>query len=172
MKKRLAIVAIIMAAMMIGITSMTLAQHRPRNWRQQPRRVTPASSIGIRVGNDFKNEQYLVGAHLWLPLGHFWRFVPSGEYYFNNADFKRWQFNGDFLFKPRPMGWLHFGGGVAVQYLTLGQKTDVGGNVIVGIDFHRPRLTVIAPYLQARWTLLNQQDHFFSLVGGVNLILR
>lgn len=164
--------AMAMVAIITIMTSSVFAQHRPRPWRQQQRMVAPASSIGIRLGNDFEHDQYFAGAHLWLPVGHFWRFVPSAEYYFNNADFRRWQFNGDFLFKPRPLGWLHFGGGVAVQNLTPENKTDVGGNVIVGVDFHRPRLTGIAPYLQARWTLLNQHDRFFSLLGGVNLILR
>ncbi|MDZ7264903.1 MAG: hypothetical protein ONB16_09990 [candidate division KSB1 bacterium] len=172
MDKRLVSIAMTMAAVIILTTGNVFGQHRPRLWRQQPRTMAPASAIGVRVGNDFKQDQYFVGAHFWLPVGHFWRFVPSAEYYFNDAEFRRWQFNGDFLFKPRPIGWLHFGGGVAVQYLTLAKQTDVGGNVIVGLDFHRPRMGGITPYFQARWTMLNPHDRFFSLVGGINLILR
>lgn len=147
------------------------AQQRPRRMRRSAM-MKPASSIGLRIGNDFKNDQYFVGAHFWLPVGVFWRFMPSADYYFTDNDFKRWQLNGDVVFKPRPMGSLYFGGGVAVEYLTLDDKTDVGGNILVGLEFSGRRKTPITPYIQARWTFLDEHREYFSLLGGINFILR
>ncbi|MCU0646162.1 MAG: hypothetical protein MUC94_18130 [bacterium] len=147
------------------------AQHRPRRMRQ-PAMMKPAASVGLRIGNDFKHDQYLVGAHFWLPVGLFWNFIPSADYYFTDNDFKRWQFNGDVVFKPRPRGSLYFGGGVAVEYLTLDDRTDVGGNVLVGLEFRGRRKTPITPYIQARWTFLDENREYFSLLGGINFILR
>ena len=109
--RRVAIMAIV-----IIFASSVSAQQRHQRFRKQPI-IRPTSSIGLRIGNDFNHDQYLAGAHLWLPVGIFWKFVSSADYYFTDNDPKRWQFNGDFVFKPRPAGALYFGGGLAVQYL-------------------------------------------------------
>lgn len=161
---------VMMMAILVIFTSALSAQHRPRRFRKQPR-YQPSSSIGLRFGNDFKQDQYLAGAHFWLPVGIFWQFMPSADYYFTDDDTRRWQFNGDFVFKPRPAGVLYFGGGLAVQYLTFNQQTDVGGNVLVGLEFGGLRKPAMYPYLQARWTFLEDQE-YFSLLGGINLMLR
>lgn len=159
-----------MMAIVVICTSTLSAQQRPRRFRKRPM-IRPTSSIGLRIGNDFKHDQYLAGAHFWLPVGIFWKFMPSADYYFTESDVKRWQFNGDLVFKPRPAGALHFGGGLAVQYLTVNEQTDIGGNVLVGLEFGGRRKPVIYPYIQARWTFLEDQE-YFSLLGGINLILR
>lgn len=159
------------ATIIVLLAGSLFAQHRPRRMRR-PGTIKPASSIGLRIGNDFKNDQYLVGAHFWLPVGMFWNFIPSADYYFTDSDFRRWQFNGDVVFKPRPGGSLYFGGGVAVEYLTVVDKTDVGGNVLVGLEFSGRRRTPITPYIQARWTFLDENREYFSLLGGINFILR
>lgn len=155
----------------IVISANTIfAQPRPRRFRQQPM-LRPTSSLGLRGGYDFKQDQYLVGAHFWLPVGIFWDFIPGVDYYFTDNDSKRWQFNGDLVFKPRPTGPLYFGGGLAVQYLTLDEQTDIGGNILVGLQFGRLRKPVMYPYIQARWTLLADQ-RYLSLLGGINFVLR
>ncbi len=154
---------------LIFVSSVS-AQPRPRRFRKLSR-MQPTSSIGLRVGNDFKHDQYFVGVHFWLPIGIFWEFVPSADYYFTGHDAKRWQFNGDLIFKPRPVGPLYFGGGLAVQYLTGDKETDLGGNVLVGLEFGGFRKPVMYPYIQARWTFLEGKE-YFSLLGGINFMLR
>lgn len=171
MKRKSIIRILSVITIVILLASALSAQHRPRRMGR-PVRMQPAASIGLRVGNDFKNDQYLVGAHFWLPVGVFWNFIPSADYYFTDNDFKRWQFNGDVVFKPRPRGSFYFGGGVAVEYLTSNDRTDVGGNVLVGFEFSGRRRTPITPYIQARWTFLDDHHEHFSLQGGINFILR
>lgn len=156
--------------LIIIFASSLLAQQRPQRFRKRPM-MRPTSSIGLRVGNDFKHDHYLAGAHFWLPVGFFCEFMPSADYYFTDSDTKRWQFNGDLVFKPRPAGALYFGGGLAVQYLTLDEQTDIGGNALLGLEFGGRRKPVMYPYIQARWTFFEDQE-YFSLLGGVNFILR
>jgi len=167
-KSILTLVALII--MLVIFASSVLAQPRQRRFKKRPG-IQQTSSIGARFGNDFKNDQYFVGGQFRLPVGIFWRFTPSADYYFTDNDSKRWQFNGDLIFKPRPFGPLFLGGGVAVQYLTLDKKSDVGGNALVGLEFIGRRLPVMTPYIQARWTFL-PHEQYFSLLAGINFILR
>ncbi|MFZ5516651.1 MAG: hypothetical protein ACOY90_08430 [Candidatus Zhuqueibacterota bacterium] len=161
----------------LGLTVLSLvilinavsAQPRGRRF-PQPTRFQPASAIGVRFGNDFENDNYFAGAHFWLPMGIFWNFVPGFEYFFTDEKYKQWQFNGDFLFKPRPRGPMFFGAGVAAQYLTSDQKEKFGGNVLLGLNFGGP-VKPISPYIEARWTFFEKQD-YFSLLAGINLMLR
>lgn len=165
-KMTLAVVALLFTIMLIH---SAFAQPRARRFKA-PKRLTPISSIGIRLGNDFENDQYLAGAHLWLPLSVFWKFAPGFDYYISDEDFERWQFNADFIFKPRPRGALYFGGGLTAQYLTSNQNEEFGGNILLGLDFGRSRMPVY-PYFQARWTFF-ENENYFSLLGGVNFILK
>lgn len=157
-------------------SSVVNAQLKRRPRRRHRPRAAAVTSIGVRVGKDFKHDQLFIGGHLWMPLGIFWKMAPSFEYYFvdENEDYNRWQFNADFMFKPRPRYPFYLGGGVAVNYTipTEGDsKTKVGGNAIVGLDFGRIRLPSMYPYIQARWTFLKNET-YFSLLGGINLILK
>lgn len=149
-----------------------------QQWRRRPvkrhKKVTIASSIGIHGGNNFETDNFLAGGQLWMPMGIFWKFAPSADYYFTQNDSTHWQFNGDFLFKPRPNGLFYFGAGVASRYLNhkdMDSQWNFGGNLLVGIDFSRLRVPSMYPYLQARWTIMDKQTEF-SLLGGINLILR
>ena len=105
------------------VAESAFAQMRPRrpNFGKKARyqQMAPKEMLGIRLGNNFEHENYLVGAQLVLPAGLFWRFVPSVDYHFveSNLELDRWQFNGDLVFQPRPKGLFYFGGGLAVNYL-------------------------------------------------------
>ena len=171
--------AIIIYALMaiFFINSIAYAQLRRRPKRHKPHPITPVTSIGIRFGKDFKHDQLLLGGHLWIPVGIFWKLAPSFEYYFvdENDNYNRWQFNADLMFKPRPRYPFYFGGGVAVNYTipTDGDsETKVGGNAVVGLDFGRIRLPSMYPYIQARWTFMEDVPTYFTLLGGINLILK
>ncbi len=158
---------------MLFVVNTVFAQPRRRKIHRPRRQIEQPSAIGLRVGNDFENEQLMAGGHLWLPLGVLWKFVPSAEYYFTENDTTRWQFNGDFLFKPNPRGFFYLGAGVAVQYLDseyVSEEFDFGGNLIAGMEFGRIR-SPITPYIQARWTFIDD-DQFFTLLGGINFVLK
>jgi len=168
------IVTLVLLLFSVVIVDSIMAQLRPRRFHRPRPQIEQHSAIGLRIGKNFETEQYFAGGHFWLPLGIFWKFVPAAEYYFTEDDLTRWQFNGDFLFKPIPNGLLHFGGGVAVQYLDselINEKIDFGGNLIVGLDFGRRRGPAMYPYLQARWTFI-ENESYFSVLGGMNLILK
>jgi len=155
-----------------------LAQRRVRRRpvfvnRNRHQKMMSREMLGIRVGNDFDNEQYFAGAQLWIPAGIFWRFVPSFDYHFvdEKPDYTRWQFNGDLFFQPRPLGLLYFGGGLAVNYILPDKgenTTEFGGNAIVGLQtsMRRP----MSFFVQARWSFFDET--FFSVLGGINLSLR
>jgi hypothetical protein len=154
------------------LASSVNAQLRRRPGRPFTR-PNPVSFIGLRIGNDFKHDQFLVGGQFWLPAGNFWRLAPGFDYYLAD-DQIRWQFNGDILFKPRPLGPLYFGGGVAVDYAKFNEQdfvTTVGGNVLLGLEFGSRRKSSVVPFIQTRWTIYDAET-FFSLIGGLNLALR
>lgn len=174
LKKLTILFYVVLAIFIVNVVADAQIRKRPKRFRDNA--TKPVTSIGVRFGNDFKHEQLLLGGHLWLPVGIFWKFAPSFEYYFvdENENYSRWQFNADFMFKPRPRYPLYFGGGVAVNYIMPEpgeSESKVGGNALVGLDFGRFRLPSMYPYLQARWTFL-EDDTYFSLLGGINLILR
>ncbi|MBC8185080.1 hypothetical protein H8E88_28635 [candidate division KSB1 bacterium] len=173
MKKKLLSV-ITMTMISLFFVNLLVAQPRSRRLRRYRPKAKQTAALGIRLGNDFKNEQLLAGGHFWLPIGILWKFVPGADYYFTKNDSSRWQFNGDFLFKPMPNGMFYFGGGVAAQYLNaadINEPLDFGGNLIVGLDFGSIRGPAMSPYFQARWTFINK-ERYFSVLGGVNLILK
>ncbi len=160
----------------------SICYSQPKRWRRPHPKVRQAkihqqpAMVGLRIGNDFRNEQILLGGQFWLPVGIFWKFAPGFEYYFTDKseNFSRWQYNADFLFKPRPRGFFYIGGGLAVQHiLPDNQDADMnyGGNAIIGIDFSRRRMSTITPYIQSRWTFFPDED-YFTLIGGINLILK
>jgi len=176
MKLRKVTIVVLLISSMMLIESTANAQFRKRPKRQREQSVEPVTSIGVRVGKDFEHEQFLLGGHLWMPVSIFWKLAPSFEYYFveEDAEYNRWQFNADFMFKPRPRQPFYLGGGLAVNYAipTEGDsETKVGGNAVVGLDFSRIKLPSMYPFIQARWTFL-EEDTYFSLLGGINLILK
>ena len=173
MKKTLFISSAIIVLTILLVNSL-FAQPRKRRYVRYKPRNEQSSAVGIRIGNDFNSDQYLLGVQFALPLGIFWKFYPSAEYYFTNNDSTLWQFNGDFHFKPKPKGIFYFGGGVAMKYINseaINEQMDFGGNLVAGIDFARIRGPVIYPYVEARGTFI-EEESYFSVLGGINLILR
>jgi hypothetical protein len=151
-----------------------------RRGRRLPRRPAkmqrtqpmPAPSLGLYWGHNFDAEQNLVGAQLNLPVGRFWEFAPGVEYTLTNdaAKYDRWQFNGDLVFKPRPAGFLYFGGGLAVEYLIpekMDNQVNFGGNALVGLEFGCAPMKL---FVQGRWTFLEETS--FAAMGGLRLSLR
>jgi hypothetical protein len=172
-KRAMTIICTLLALLILNAAADAQMRKRPKRFNKK---VSPVTSIGVRVGNDFEAEQLLLGGHLWMPVGIFWKFAPSFEYYFveEEAAYDRWQFNADFMFKPRPRGAFYIGGGLAANYLKpddLDSEIKYGGNLLAGLDFGRLKSPSIYPYIQARYTIM-EEDNYFSLLGGINLILK
>ncbi|MBN2092391.1 hypothetical protein JW964_22410 [candidate division KSB1 bacterium] len=159
--------------LIIILATSVNAQFGRRRRPEPNRRPSPVSFLGLKAGKDFKNDQFEVGAQLLLPVSRFWYLAPNFDYYFAEK-MDRWQFNGDVIFKPRPLSAFYLGGGVAVDYARPegGEfATEVGGNALVGLSFGGRRLRAMQPFIQARWTFYDKHS-FFTLQGGLNLALR
>ncbi len=161
----------------IIITDTTWAQRRFPAGRPAARfhqqQLNHQEMLGFDVGKNFEDETFFAGAFLWLPAGVFWNFAPGFEYYFTDSDKKdkNWQFNGDLIFKPRPGGVFYLGGGLAVDYVlpeTGENTTHFGGNALAGLQFGSR--SPLKFFIQTRWTFF--QDTRFSVMGGINLVLR
>lgn len=167
-------------ALILSLLALMIFADADAQWRRRPGRhqseqrpVATAPALGIRVGNDFNQDNLLLGGQLWLPAGRFWQLAPGFDYFFIK-DGARWQFNGDLVFKPRPRGFFYLGGGLAVDYKlpeTGASQSMFGGNALLGLDLGKGRRTPIWPFIQARWTFFEDLS-YFSLIGGINLALR
>lgn len=170
-KKFLQVISVVLLSLIIAnAANAQFRRRRPRNRKQASQQV---SVLGVRFGSDFKHDQLLVGAHLWLPAGRFWKLAPGFDYYFAK-EMTRWQFNGDIIFKPHPRHAFYLGGGLAVDYAKpeAGEfETNLGGNALVGLEVGGRGFRSLKPYIQARWTFY-ENDTFFSFLGGLNLALR
>ena len=173
MKSRIGKFCLLLLASMMLTTTVNAQWRRPLKQRQR-KPVPQISQLGVRVGNDFKNDAFMLGGQLWLPASRLWKIAPSFEYFYVDK-MSKWQFNGDLIFKPRPRGFFYLGGGLAVDYTTpQGREstTAYGGNAFLGIDFSGGRrFKSMAPYLQARWTFF-EGTRYFGLLGGINFALR
>ena len=157
-------------------TSQAQIRRRPGPPRRQniPAQYRQQEMLGLFGGYNTDTEQYLIGAHFWLPAGVFWSLVPGFNYQLpgNGSDMDRWQFNGDLVFKPRPKGVFYFGGGVAMDYLSPDQgasDTRFGGSALTGLLFGGKR-SPIKIFVQGRWTFMDDTE--FGVTTGVNLVLR
>lgn len=167
------IASALLVVILLATTADAQFRRRKSRSRHSPRKYKPTPTLNIQVGNDFKHDQFLAGASLGLPIGIFWKLSPGFQYYFAEG-MKRWQFDGDLVFKPRPQGVFYFGGGVAVDYVIPeadDKASKVGGNAFVGFDFGGRRMRSMAPFIKARWTIY-EDETFFSLLGGLSLALR
>ncbi len=167
---------LIITCLLLLLMDVSSAQILRPGRRHPARRAIPQVQqpmLGVYGGQNFEYEQSLAGAHLWLPIGVFWNFVPGFNYHFTDETdpFEHWQFNGDLVFKPRPRGMFYFGGGFAADYRLPkvgGSMTKMGGSALTGFMFGQ-RLP-LKVFVQARWTFMEEAE--LSVVGGLNLALR
>src|SRR5439155_4737467 len=70
-------------------------------------------SLGPRVGRDFENHAWSVGAQVSLPVGQNLELRPSGDLFFPRDGDTGWQANGDAAIHIGQGGGLYGGGGIA-----------------------------------------------------------
>ncbi|HEX2201973.1 MAG TPA: hypothetical protein VHG91_01690 [Longimicrobium sp.] len=128
--------------------------------------------FGVRGGYDFGEETGMAGAQLRLPLAGPVALSPSADVFFDEAA-TEWQLNGDLLLRPRSLAGLYGGAGVAFVNGDLDSDgddgTEVGYNLVVGLDAGgRIGDTSIRPFVEGRWTDVDEYDAF-RLVAGINV---
>jgi hypothetical protein len=120
--------------------------------------------VGPRVGRDFKNHAWLVGAQLRVPVGSNFELRPSGDLVFPRDDGMGWQLNGDAAIRLGQGGGLYVGGGVALVHPDNGESLT-GYNLFFGLGTAPPDDRV-KPFLEFRWTDV-EDTRPFRLMGGV-----
>lgn len=126
--------------------------------------------FGVRGGFDFDADVGSAGAQLRIPIFAPLQLAPSGDVFFDDAP-TEWQLNADLLIRPVGLGGLYGGAGAAFVNLDQGQtddETEVGLNVIVGLDGGTVWFTTVRPFVEARWTYVDDLDPF-RLVAGINV---
>lgn len=131
----------------------------------------PVVEFGVRGGYDFEDEVGSAGAQLRIPFARQILFVPSGDVFFDDAR-TQWQLNADVLLRPDALGGLYAGAGAAFVSRDFeaggDQETQVGYNLLVGLDGHRIGDTRVRPFVEARWTDVDDYSPF-RLVTGINV---
>ncbi|MBD3331436.1 hypothetical protein GF356_01195 [candidate division GN15 bacterium] len=130
------------------------ARPRPRGGAE------PVPQITVFSGHDFDLEAWNLGAGAVLPLGpRGLRFMPSGDMIFTE-DILSFQGNADLVLGRRL---FYVGGGLAVLSSDLEavdeNDTEFGANLIAGMRFPARR-SPVRPYIETRWTLLEDQTLF------------
>lgn len=154
----------------------TECRDRSRTWvvvreRQAPR-ARPGPQFGVRGGYDFEEDVGSAGAQLRIPVVAQLLVVPSADVFF--GDGASWQLNGDLALRPDDLAGVY--GGVGVALLNRDdpegpdddRETEVGYNLFLGLESGRFRGTSVRPFVEARWTGVDD-DVPFRLAAGFNV---
>jgi hypothetical protein len=126
--------------------------------------------LGVRLGYDFQVDEWSLGGQFRLP-GPFLETVLSGDSYFYPGA-NPWQLNADLVLHLGRFRALYAGGGVGVfhQVSAGAGTTDVGPNVVIGVQPRRRLGSPVRAYAEGRWTFLNGATPF-RFVFGLNFVL-
>ncbi len=118
---------------------------------------------GPRVGRDFENHAWSLGAQVRVPVGQKLELRPSGDFFFPKGGKRGWQANGDAAIKFGPGGTVYAGGGIAFVHLG-DDKTRTGYNLFFGFVTAQPE-AVLKPFVEFRWTFVNGTSPFRLAAG-------
>ena len=161
---------------LILLTSLTAAdldaqRRRDRHRRSWTDRAGPVE-FGVRAGYDFDESAGFAGTQVRVPLIPQLSLVPSADVFFDDSR-TEWQLNADLLAKPRALGGLYGGTGVAFasrdRLFRTDDEVDVGYNLFLGIDADRVLDTRLRPFAEARWSRAGDDFDPFRLMLGFNV---
>ena len=121
-------------------------------------------SVGPRVGRDFENHAWSLGAQVSLPVGRSLEIRPSGDFFFPKDGDTGWQANGDAAIHLGQGGGLYAGGGIAFVHPGNGE-TKTGYNLFFGLSTAAPSER-IKPFAEFRWTFVNDTSPFRLALGS------
>jgi len=153
----------------------TECRDRSRTWVVVHERTEDrAAQFGVRGGYDFDAEAGSAGAQFRVPVVSQLLVLPSADVYFGSGG-AEWQLNADLALRPDDLAGLYGGIGAALlnrdpdpDDLDDDDGTQVGFNLFVGMESGRIRGTRVRPFVEARWTGVND-DFPFRLVAGFNV---
>lgn len=147
---------------------------RHRESRRDRRRDAGPIEFGIRGGYDFEDDVGLAGAQFRIPLVRQLALVPSADVFFDDSP-SDWQINADAIVKPDVLAGIYFGLGAAFLSRDFDEldldddsETEVGLNVVAGLDGGRIGRSVLRPFVEGRWTSVDDFDAF-RLSAGINV---
>ena len=118
---------------------------------------------GPRVGRDFKNKAWSVGAQLAAPVGRNLELRPSGDLFFPRDDGMGWQLNGDAAIRFGEGGGLYGGGGIALVHPD-DSDIETGYTVFFGLSAAAPAQRTKG-FVELRWTFVNDTSPFRLALG-------
>ncbi len=120
-------------------------------------------AVGPRLGRDFENHAWSVGAQVSVPVGRNLELRPSGDLFFPRDGDTGWQANGDAAIHLGQGGGLYLGGGIAFAHPGNG-GTKTGYNLFFGLSTSPP-LDRLKPFAEFRWTFVNDTSPFRLALG-------
>jgi hypothetical protein len=157
--------------MLCAMVAVTLAavSHDAEAQRRGRRRglagVVDPPELGVRAGYDFHVDHFSLGGQVRVPA-RVLELLLSADTYIQPGT-NPYQLNADLVLRLGPLRSLYAGGGVGYLH---NAASDVGPNIVVGIDPRRRGRSHIRPYAEGRWTVLDAATPF-RFVFGVNLVL-
>jgi len=148
-------------------------RNRPRGWERGDRstwRDRGPIEFGVRGGYDFEDDQGSVGTQVRLPVIRQFAISPSFDAFFGDEG-ASWQANLDGLIRPVRLGGLYGGGGLAILRRDTdgtGEETNLGWNLVAGLEGNRVAHSTVRPFVEARWTGMDEFNGF-RLAGGINV---
>lgn len=119
--------------------------------------------LGPRVGRDFGNHAWSLGAQVSVPVGSNLELRPSGDLFFPRDAETGWQANGDAAIRFGQGGGLYAGGGVAFAHPGNGE-TKSGYNLFFGLGTAAPSER-LKPFVEFRWTFVDDTSPFRLALG-------
>ena len=120
-------------------------------------------SVGPRAGRDFENHAWSLGGQVSLPVGRNLELRPSGDFFFPKDGDTGWQLNGDAAFHIGENGPVYAGGGIAFATREAARRRP-GYNLFAGLNA-APSQRPHQPFLEARWTFVNDTSPFRLALG-------
>jgi len=143
---------------------------RRRDWRDGAGPV----EFGIRGGYDFEEDVGTAGAQVRIPLVRGLAIVPSADVFFEDSS-SDWQLNLDAVVRPPSLAGLYFGVGAGFLSSDFDEDdfeedtdTEVGLNLLAGIEGGRVGGTSVRPFAEGRWTNIDNYEAF-RLAVGINV---
>lgn len=119
--------------------------------------------FGPRVGRDFENRAWSLGAQVSVPVGRNLELRPSGDFFFPRGGATGWQANGDAAIRFGQGGGLYAGGGIAFAHPGNGE-TSTGYNLFFGLSKAASSVR-LKPFIEFRWTFVSDTSPFRLALG-------
>jgi hypothetical protein len=158
----------------LGAGTLDAQRRGDRNERHGGWSDVGPAQFGIRGGYDFGESTGVAGAQVRIPIIRQLFLAPSGDVFFDESA-TEWQLNADLAARPAAFGGIYAGAGAAFMKRDEGiggdDEVEVGYNLFAGIDGGSILDTRLIPFVEARWTGVDDYDPF-RLMVGFNVPLR